>query len=39
VVVVTSATSVSDERHDYRQRIFDLLETHVLPLAVARPPA
>jgi CubicO group peptidase (beta-lactamase class C family) len=39
VVVMTSATAVSDERHDYRQRLFDLLETHVLPLAGARPPA
>jgi CubicO group peptidase (beta-lactamase class C family) len=33
VVAVASATTVSDERHDYRRRLFDLLETHVLPLA------
>jgi CubicO group peptidase (beta-lactamase class C family) len=33
VVAVTSATAVSDERHDYRRRLFDLLEAHVLPLA------
>ena len=33
VVAVTSATTVSDERHDYRRRLFDLLEDHVLPLA------
>jgi CubicO group peptidase (beta-lactamase class C family) len=33
VVAVTSATTVSDERRDYRRRLFDLLETHVLPLA------
>ena len=31
VVVVTSATDVSDERRGYRRQLFDLLETHVLP--------
>jgi CubicO group peptidase (beta-lactamase class C family) len=33
VVAVTSATTVSDERHAYRQQLFGLLERHVLPLA------
>jgi CubicO group peptidase (beta-lactamase class C family) len=33
VVAVTSATAVSDERHAYRQQLFALLETQVLPLA------
>ena len=31
VVVVTSATDVSDERRGYRRQLFDLLERHVLP--------
>jgi CubicO group peptidase (beta-lactamase class C family) len=31
VVAVTSSTTVSDERHGYRRRLFELLETHVLP--------
>ncbi len=31
VIVVTSATDVSDERRGYRRQLFDLLETHVLP--------
>ena len=31
VVVVTSATDVSDERRGYRRELFDLLERHVLP--------
>jgi CubicO group peptidase (beta-lactamase class C family) len=31
VVVVTSATTVSDERRGYRRELFDLLETHILP--------
>jgi CubicO group peptidase (beta-lactamase class C family) len=31
VVAVTSSTTVSDERWGYRRRLFDLLETHVLP--------
>jgi CubicO group peptidase (beta-lactamase class C family) len=31
VVVVTSATTVSEERRDYRRQLFDLLETHLLP--------
>jgi CubicO group peptidase (beta-lactamase class C family) len=31
VVVVTSATTVSDERRGYRRQLFDLLETHILP--------
>jgi CubicO group peptidase (beta-lactamase class C family) len=31
VVVVTSSTTVSDERRGYRRQLFDLLETHVLP--------
>jgi len=36
VVVVTSATDVSDERRGYRRQLFDLLETHVLPGIEAR---
>jgi CubicO group peptidase (beta-lactamase class C family) len=31
VVVVTSATDVSDERRGYRRQLFDLIERHVLP--------
>jgi CubicO group peptidase (beta-lactamase class C family) len=31
VVVVTSSTTVSDERRGYRRELFDLLERHVLP--------
>jgi len=31
VVVVISATDVSDERRGYRRQLFDLLESHVLP--------
>jgi CubicO group peptidase (beta-lactamase class C family) len=31
VVVVTSATDVSDERRGYRRQLFNLLETQVLP--------
>jgi CubicO group peptidase (beta-lactamase class C family) len=38
VVVVTSATTVSDERHGYRRQLFDLLESHVLPAAAAPTP-
>ena len=38
VVAVTSDNAVSDERHGYRRQLFDLLEAHVLPPAVARPP-
>ena len=33
VVAITSATTVSDERRGYRRQLFDLLETHVLPVA------
>ena len=33
VVAVTSSTTVSDERRGYRRQLFDLLETHVLPMA------
>jgi CubicO group peptidase (beta-lactamase class C family) len=33
VVAVTSSTTVSDERHAYREKLFALLATHVLPLA------
>jgi CubicO group peptidase (beta-lactamase class C family) len=33
VVAVTSTTAVSDERHAYRQQLFALVETQVLPLA------
>lgn len=33
VVAITSATTVSEERRDYRRRIFELLETQLLPLA------
>ncbi len=33
VVVVTSVTTVSDERRDYRRQVFELLETHILPRA------
>jgi hypothetical protein len=33
VVAVTSSTTVSDERRGYRRQLFDLLETHVLPVA------
>jgi CubicO group peptidase (beta-lactamase class C family) len=32
VVAVTSSTAVSDERHAYRQRLFELIATDVLPL-------
>ena len=35
VVVVTSATTDSDERRGYRRQLFDLLEAHVLPAAAA----
>ena len=35
VVVVTSSTTVSDERWGYRRQLFDLLEQHVLPRARA----
>jgi CubicO group peptidase (beta-lactamase class C family) len=31
VVAVTSSTTVSDERFGYRDQLFELLETHVLP--------
>ena len=31
VIAVTSATDVSDERRGYRRRLFDLIETHILP--------
>ena len=31
VVVVTSATDVSDERRGYRRQLFELIERHVLP--------
>jgi CubicO group peptidase (beta-lactamase class C family) len=31
VVVVTSSTTVSDERRGYRRELFDLLAQHVLP--------
>jgi CubicO group peptidase (beta-lactamase class C family) len=34
VIAVTSSTA-SEERHGYRRRLFDLLEAHVLPAAVA----
>jgi CubicO group peptidase (beta-lactamase class C family) len=33
VVVVTSATTVSEDRWGYRRALFDLLRTHVLPVA------
>jgi CubicO group peptidase (beta-lactamase class C family) len=33
VIAVTSSTAVSDERHGYRRQLFDLIETHVLPVA------
>jgi CubicO group peptidase (beta-lactamase class C family) len=32
VVAVASSTATSDERHGYRRQLFDLLETHVLPV-------
>jgi CubicO group peptidase (beta-lactamase class C family) len=35
VVAITSSTAASDERRGYRRRLFDLLETHVLPRAAA----
>ena len=35
VVVITSATDVSDERRGYRRQLFDLLETHILPQVAA----
>ena len=35
VVVVTSSTTVSDERRGYRRELFDLLERHVLPRSSA----
>jgi CubicO group peptidase (beta-lactamase class C family) len=31
VIVTTSATTVSEDRRDYRQAIFDLIQTHILP--------
>jgi CubicO group peptidase (beta-lactamase class C family) len=36
VVVVTSDPNVSDERHGYRRRLFDLIGAHVLPVAGRR---
>ena len=33
VVVVTSNPNISDERRGYRRALFDLLSTHVLPVA------
>ena len=33
VVVVTSSTTVSEDRWGYRRALFDLLRTHVLPVA------
>ncbi len=39
VVVATSSTSVSDERHGYRRQLFDLLEQYVLPPRPAVPGA
>jgi CubicO group peptidase (beta-lactamase class C family) len=35
VVAITSSTTVSDERRGYRRQLFDLLETHVLPVAAS----
>jgi CubicO group peptidase (beta-lactamase class C family) len=35
VVAVTSSTAVSDERRGYRRQLFDLIETHILPLVEA----
>jgi CubicO group peptidase (beta-lactamase class C family) len=35
VVAVTSSTASDDERRGYRRQLFDLLETHVLPVAGA----
>jgi CubicO group peptidase (beta-lactamase class C family) len=35
VVVVTSSTAQSDERFDYRRRLFALLAEHVLPVVAA----
>lgn len=32
VVAVTSSTTMSEDRWGYRRQLFDLLETHVLPL-------
>jgi CubicO group peptidase (beta-lactamase class C family) len=31
VIAVTSSTAVSDERRGYRRRLFDLIQTHLLP--------
>jgi hypothetical protein len=39
VIAVTSATDVSDERRGYRRRLFDLLETHILPSVERLDPA
>ena len=36
VVVVTSSTTVSDERWGYRRQLFDLIETKILPQVTAR---
>ena len=36
VVVVTSSTTVSDERLGYRRQLFDLLGTKLLPLLPRR---
>ena len=37
VVVVTSSTTVSEDRWGYRRQLFDLLRDHVLPAYRARP--
>lgn len=34
VVVVTSSTTVSDERWGYRRQLFDLIEAHILPRVI-----
>ena len=31
VIVVTSATDISDERRNYRRQLFDLIGTKILP--------
>jgi CubicO group peptidase (beta-lactamase class C family) len=36
-IVVTSSSNVSDERFDYRRRLFDLIADHILPVVAVRP--
>ena len=38
VIAVTSSTAVSDERRGYRRRLFELIQTHILPAPTAPAP-